>query len=326
MAPRRAQISARARLGRGVHHILVRADPRGPQLPHELANLLVIQQILCGEEEDHGDPEAARSYDSLLQLKQLRTLYLSFAIDEGHSPVGSCSMFCPHLDLSGLPHLEAVFLDPMVEELSLPEACKLSIQTQMWDLFSVWDNVADNVYACDVCSGLVGDAQMDAQLSEDLSSHQAPHLTCLWLDMDQAGYTDGEPLLLGVNNTPALQFLTIESAHPAHISIGALPQLSVLCLKAKNLNLQVEDRSALLERLEAVQIEWETCSESEQIFIDEVTSSKEVISKEHDGRHSIRIGEPERFTFKCNCMGIGACTKCLVEKGVLRDGAFLRKI
>lgn len=139
------------------------------------------------------------------------------------------------------------------------------------------DKVAGSLIARHTFPRPEGDQGKSLQFCRSRSSQLASDLTSLWMVLEQPGYIDGKPLYTGAANMPSLRFLTIMSSFkPAHVSIGALPQLPVLSISGKELHLQLEDGAALLGQLDAVKMQWETCSGETQGFIDELSSSKGV--------------------------------------------------
>lgn len=79
---------------------------------------------------------------------------------------------------------------------------------------------------------------------------------------------------------------------------------------------------------------WEGCTEASYSFISKLISSREVTSKSgREGlmlysreKSSVQMGEDARLLLRFKCMGLGACTKCLVEQGLLPPGNFLRNV
>ena len=127
---------------------------------------LVIEHVLFAEE-DSDDEEASGvvCYQSIVQLQQLRTLYLSFAMEvDPVEGINRPHRWCPRLDLRGLPQVEAVFLRPLLGTLKLPKQYRLFLYTELWEVIQSWGHpamLADRVVACRVSINInLGEVQI----------------------------------------------------------------------------------------------------------------------------------------------------------------------
>lgn len=105
----------------------------------------------------------------------------------------------------------------------------------MWDMYDMWDTLADKAFACEGVSSPVCEREMDLTFCAALSEYQAPYLTSLMLNRKLIG-TKEKPLLIG-DNMPSLQFLSLAASQAAHISIDSVPHHTVLCIVTTNLSL-----------------------------------------------------------------------------------------
>lgn len=201
----------------------------------------------------------------------------------------------PFLDLAASPRLRHVAFVEMVPcKVLLPAATKLTVESDYW--FQELDGLAA------VCHGLHLHT-LDRLCFSRMHSLSFQHLTAFTLKQRQRFYKfcSGtipaiQQVFLG-SNFPQLRFLMVDTASDLGITL-ALPNLSILILRGRKLELEIENLESTGTRLEAMHMQWRYSDTMEMVG----ASLRQVCSHEIlEQSEGMQDGDQSSISFNVTC-------------------------